>query len=644
MRIPRFLASFEAHVAIGALLLIGGAAALTPRLYATDLATPFRNRDAPWARSTTCQSCHPDHFASWHRTFHRTMTQEATPESVQGAFDGQTVSYFGITARPYQRDGQFFIDYLRKDGTAFKTLHVLRTVGSRRYQQYLVDNPDDGCDNYYRIPLLWHIGEKRWIHLNGAFLGDDRQPYDAYLAVWNQNCIFCHNTGPRPGSLNYDELQARFARGEHVSWNFDAKYRSSVAELGISCESCHGPAGEHAARNRSPLRRYLLYLTGHADPTIVNPDRLSKERSVEVCGQCHGQRVANPPTSIREWMHTGPLYRAGEELTASVTPISADMRGPPWDPDMLVKRFWSDGTPRLTAYEYQGITMSKCYQQGELTCTTCHSMHGGDVRGQLEPAMRTNEACRGCHAEIVANPRAHTHHDPAGSGSLCYECHMPRAAYGILEIHRSHRIQNPDPARDAEAGRPDACTSCHLDRSAPWAAEASRRWWGEKYRQPESRGDGAPVETPAFVAELLGGDPVQRAVAARLAGRRDTPLSIDVRNAFVTPLLLQALHDDYPTIRFFARSSLIDLAAESGDAPLGDAVRAFDYISDAPVRTAAQARIDAAWAGFAAERGRSLPPPPPGTPVAADHRLDADAASPLIALRLTAAKSVDIGE
>ncbi|MBK7974670.1 MAG: hypothetical protein IPK07_15800 [Deltaproteobacteria bacterium] len=641
LRLPGSLA---ARIAVGALAVVASAAAAAPLLFSKDLATPFRHREAPWARSGTCESCHPDHFASWHRTFHRTMTQEATPSSVQGAFDGQVVRYFGISARPYQKDGQFFIDYLTTEGGVSKTLHVTRTVGSHRYQQYLADNPGDGCDNYYRIPLVWHIGEKRWIHLNGAFLSDDSKNYNAYLALWNQNCIFCHNTSPRPGSLNYDELQARARRGERVSWEFDGKYESKVAELGISCESCHGPGGEHTARNRNPLRRYLLHVTGRADPTIVNPDRLDKERSVDVCGQCHGQRLANPPGSIRDWMHTGPVYRAGEKLTDSVTPMHAETPGPPWNPGLVKKRFWGDGTPRLSAYEYQGIRMSACYEKGALTCTSCHTMHGGDVAGQIEPAMRTNEACRSCHARIVSDVAAHTHHDPAGSGSSCYECHMPRAVYGILAIHRSHHIENPDPARDAESGRPNACTNCHLDRSAAWAAEATRKWWGEKYRLPGGRADGGPLEAPSLVSELLGRDPVPRAVAARMAGRRDSPLNVEARAAFVVPLLLEALRDDYPTIRFLARQSLIDVATEAGAAPLVESARAFDYIADPPARTAALATIESRWTDFTREGGRALPPPPAGTFVGPDHQLDRDAAASVVALRLTASKEIDVGE
>src|SRR4051812_47173928 len=33
--------------------------------------------------STACASCHPDHYESWQRTYHRTMTRDATPQDAK---------------------------------------------------------------------------------------------------------------------------------------------------------------------------------------------------------------------------------------------------------------------------------------------------------------------------------------------------------------------------------------------------------------------------------------------------------------------------------------------------------------------------------------------------------------------------------
>jgi hypothetical protein len=633
-------------VLLGVLLAsaaVAAAAWLVPSAYEGDLATPFRHRESAWATSEACRSCHPDHHASWARTFHRTMTQEATEASVQGAFDGREVTLLGVTARPVRRDGRYLIEYLDPATREVrKTLPILRTVGSRRYQQYLTQDPDTG-DNYYRVPLLWHMGERRWIHLTGAFFDPDGQPFDRHLTMWNQNCIFCHNTGPVPGARNFDELRERERRGDHVDPDYDGRYSSSVAELGIACEACHGPGAEHARRNRDPARRYLLHLSGRPDPTIVNPARLSKERSVEVCGQCHGQRMPREQGAILEWLERGWPFRAGEDLASYIRPIWRDTPPPGRSPDdgIFRLRFWDDGTPRLTAYEYHGLLQSACYTKGPLTCLHCHTMHGGDVYGQLPPENRTNQACAPCHEAIARDVAGHSHHRADGPGAQCLECHMPRAIYGVLEIHRSHRIANPDPAAETEAARPDACTSCHLDRPAAWAADAMRRFWGGQHRLPARRGDGAPLELVASVAALHAGDPLQRAVAARLAARRDTGLAPAAR-AFLIPHLWVALHDGYPTIRWFARRSLLELDEELAGAgrglALAEELEGFDYLGPAAERQARAQRVFQKWKAAAA----GFPAPPEGALLDEARLPRMDAIRRLLDLQGT--KVIQIGE
>src|SRR5690606_18462303 len=135
-------------------------------------------------------------------------------------------------------------------------------------------------------------------------------------------------------------------------------------------------------------------------------------------------------------------------------------------------RFWPDGTPRLSAYEYQGLLMSPCYADGEpggLGCGHCHAMHGDDPDGQLRVGRAGQGACIDCHAGLPAEHGGHDHEPRVD----CLDCHMPAITYGLLEGMISHRITSPDPG--AWIGRddqPDACTQCHVDRSRLWAAES----------------------------------------------------------------------------------------------------------------------------------------------------------------------------
>ena len=43
-----------------------------------------------YVSSETCRACHPSQYASWHGSYHRTMTQIATPETIAASFDGVT--------------------------------------------------------------------------------------------------------------------------------------------------------------------------------------------------------------------------------------------------------------------------------------------------------------------------------------------------------------------------------------------------------------------------------------------------------------------------------------------------------------------------------------------------------------------------
>lgn len=491
------------------------------------------------------------------------MTAEATPASVRGDFSGATLEHAGVTARmDRDADGGYRMTFARA-GAPLRVAKVVRTVGSRRYQQYLAR---DG-DSLWRLPVAYHIEEKRWFPMTGAFLFSDPDPaasrglpgliadrrpvfgggdFDRHVARWNDNCVFCHNVAPDPGR---DPATGTF--------------KTSVAELGIACEACHGPGAEHVERNASPLRRYALERSPRADPTIVNPARLPPARAAEVCGRCHGQRIAD---EIGPFLEHGDPFVPGDDLALESAPLWRDtpLHG---DREAFAARFWRDGTARLTAYEYQGLLQSRCASRGQLTCTSCHGMHEGNPRGQLRAGFSgtaANRMCTGCHAALAA-PDAlagHSHHDPAASGGRCVSCHMPRIVYGVLDVHLSHRIEIPDPARAAAAGRPDACTGCHVAETAAWAASAARRLWGgDRFSGPPVvPGGSSPREA------MFAGDPVARAVAADALGRAPLLAGGDDRAGRLSLLAEVMARDRFPAVRHLAWRSLRRLAAP-GAAP-----------------------------------------------------------------------------
>jgi len=63
---------------------------------------PHISREKGYVSSKECASCHEKEYASWPRTYHRTMTQAALPENVAGAFDGSTIISDGLAYRVFR--------------------------------------------------------------------------------------------------------------------------------------------------------------------------------------------------------------------------------------------------------------------------------------------------------------------------------------------------------------------------------------------------------------------------------------------------------------------------------------------------------------------------------------------------------------
>ena len=60
-----------------------------PRAVAEDQVThrPIQLEEDGYVSSQTCKTCHPSQYQSWHSSYHRTMTQVATPQSARADFE-----------------------------------------------------------------------------------------------------------------------------------------------------------------------------------------------------------------------------------------------------------------------------------------------------------------------------------------------------------------------------------------------------------------------------------------------------------------------------------------------------------------------------------------------------------------------------
>jgi hypothetical protein len=582
-----------------------------------------------YASSAACRECHAEQYASWHRTYHRTMTQVATPETVVGTFDGSEIDCDGLKYRVFERAGELWAEmpdpdvmmdrqtsYERKTarGLPVEPLHwrdlprverrVVASTGSHHYQTYWVESAKYP-GTLMTLPLVFLIRDQRWIPRESAFLyppGPRRM-----VTVWNDHCIKCHSTGPIPAPFAERDPQTRQVVG--------TGFRSQVGEIGIACEACHGPAQEHIELQRK-LTLESDSVTSDAKPAdpIVHPGHLADHRrSAQVCGQCHGVYTRNREQAL-EYRDKGIDYVPGEDLFATrhyifppqddpqfyadETQRLAAIRDYQANPQFFQKLFWENGDMLAGGREFTGLSMSACYIRGQISCVTCHSMHEGDPNDQLIPNLDIDAACQKCHQEPQFNERMaeHTRHAPASAGSSCINCHMPHTTYALFGAIRTHKIDSPDLVASLQHGVPNACNLCHLDKTLSWTADRLADWYGA-----------APLElaeeerdVAASLLWMLKGHAAQRVIAAWHVGW--PPARAASGDDWLAPFMAQLLADPYGAVRYVAASSLRELPG----------FRELDYDFMAPHEslTGAPEQAVARW-----RAGQSTPPGRAGTSV-----------------------------
>ena len=257
------------------------------------------------------------------------MTAEATTESVRGDFSGATLRQGGVTAR-MDRDarGGYQMTFT-SPGAPPRTVDVVRTVGSRRYQQYLAR---DG-DTYWRLPVAWQVEEQRWFPMTGAFLFSDpwsiRSAKPPGAAPGGRSSAGATSIGTSPAGTT-TASSATTSRPTR---------RAIPAADGSTPPSPSWASPARPATARAPSTSPATAIrcaagrcesNGGADPTIVNPSRLTPARAADLCGRCHGQRIAD---QIEPLLEHGDPFVPGDDLAIESaplwrdTPLHGDRRG-----------------------------------------------------------------------------------------------------------------------------------------------------------------------------------------------------------------------------------------------------------------------------------------------------------------------------
>lgn len=559
---------------------------------------PREGRPGGFVTSNTCQSCHPNEHASWHMSYHRTMTQYATPETVHAEFDHPPLEHLSSPIQLERRGDEFWVELDDPDWVAMRTANPQRfssrekaprverrigmVTGSHNMQVFWVPGAKGNLQHLFAYSYL--LDDQRWVPFNSTFLRDPKIP--DYTQLWNLNCMNCHASFGQPrADIRSRELDTR------------------TAEMGIACESCHGAAEKHVAFYRNPLNRYQASRDDGVDETIVNPAKLDSRRSSMVCGQCHGISWIS---DSQDYQQNGFRFRPGELLNQNRKPVrAAHLETQPYlkeplqrNPRFLSDRFWPDGMVRVSGREYSGMMESPCHLDGDLSCLSCHELHHPEPQSQaaldwrndqLNPVGDSNQACLQCHESMAEDLSAHTHHAADSSGSNCYNCHMPHTTYGLLKAIRSHQIDSPTVQSSLDTGRPNACNLCHLDQTLDWTGKHLTEWFG----QPQPTLNQEQKEVAAGLLWYLKGEAGQRALlawhfgweAAREASGED----------WMAYAVAQGLVDPYSAVRYIAGRSLKRLP--------GMSELDYDFIGQADHRQRALEEARAIWSAQWDESG-----------------------------------------
>lgn len=604
---------------------LGGAALVVVVLVAARMFGGGSERDRepaatpPAARATTgtleyvgsraCSACHAAVYARWQDSQHALAMQVADEKSVLGDFTDRRFRHQGVTSEFFRRDGKYMVRTDGPDGE-LADFEIRYTFGIYPLQQYLIELPGG---HVQALSVAWDArpeaeGGQRWFHLypRESIVHDDELHWTGRQQNWNHMCADCHSTNVQK---NYEPATGTYA----TTWS----------EISVGCEACHGPGSAHvalaeaAAAAGEPLaaggltaqldeRRGVTWAIDPATGTAARSKPRASEREIEVCGQCHSRRS-----------QFSDGYRAGEPLLDHYQPALLDEG-----------LYHPDGQQRDEVYAWGSFLSSRMYAQG-VTCGDCHEPHGGRLRASAD------DVCAQCHAASKYASTNHHFHEPGAPGSACVSCHMATETYMVVDPRHDHGFRIPRPDLSVTLGVPNACTKCHTDRSARWAADAVRTHYPE--RRPGFQGfaeafAAADANDPAATIALtqvianhdesaiarasalrrLARTPGETATSAAEAALEDpSPLvraaAIDAFDALPPSqrrALVPLLHDPVRTVRMRAARSLASLTDDDFDAAGLEAFRksADEYVA-AERHNADRPEHRTNLGGFLAERG-----------------------------------------
>ncbi|HOS97104.1 MAG TPA: tetratricopeptide repeat protein [Deltaproteobacteria bacterium] len=508
-------------------LAMGLCTFLDHRLHVMAQNTP--SEPATQVSAAACRQCHAGFFDQWSGSAHGSAARPYSKELAQRTLNAHkgTITIGGVTYQAEVGGGTGRMVAKGQWPWETKEYPVEHVLGGGRVLFFLTPG---ARGRFLILPLAFEREKKAWIATSQSGVTHalvDADPKSSQLQVFSSTCYGCHVS--------------------QVSAPYDLKsdsYASMPKEPGIMCEACHGPVARHEETFRSTQG------AAGRDLMLTSTRSLPAERVDALCGSCHG--LVSPITAS---------FVPGEPLFDHYDIAMLEHTG-----------FSPDGRNLGDTLTYTSWLMSPCARSGRLHCLSCHTL-GGAYR--FAGRERANNACLPCHAAIVGNAAAHTHHSPSGPGGLCISCHMAKLGPGGRG-NTDHSMLPPAPRASMAFRSPNACTACHKDRDNTWAEQQLGKWHATDYQtRVIARAqliDAARKKDWSRFDEMLSAvtsrdrDEVHAASLIRLMNGYDDRRKV--------PALLAALKDRSPLVRSAAAQGLggvLDkgvigqLAAAAGD-------------------------------------------------------------------------------
>lgn len=388
-----------------------------------------------------CQRCHQDQVQDWQESHHFRAMNSATREFIAADFANQRIAFEDQVLIPSREGHDFVLRYEYSDGSS-ASKKIYYTFGFHPLQQYLVRGERG---DYQFIPLAWdnrdkEQGGQRWFVLHPEQRKIDEFHHTQMGQNWNHMCADCHSTG--------------FQKAFNPESN---RFNSSYSAINVSCAACHGDSKQHLVwaggdkglKNKGFDRDITIQValfTQDADSNMIPIGEQTSSQQIEVCATCHSRRSQlaerDPDKSFYD------LFRP-----ALLSPELYHVDGQIFDEN----------------YVWGSFLQSKMFTAG-VTCSNCHNPHSGKLK------FSGNQTCTQCHTQSEFDTPIHHGHKNDTVGSKCVDCHMPATTYMQVDPRRDHSLRVPRPDLTIKTQAPNACNSCHEDKSPQWAVNAIKSW------------------------------------------------------------------------------------------------------------------------------------------------------------------------